>query len=129
MHKPMCSLNCSCSSFFLCTRALKTMLIQQYTSLLCKPVIMFAINIVLQNLFAEIMYSNFTQIQIVHSLEKTSSECSDSSFEICLCACRHLHNCSLSLHSCGTDLLHWCNLHFTHTGIASCWFSKFTACV
>ena len=54
-RKAVCSLTCSCGSFFLCTRALKTMLIQHYTRLVCKPVIAFAINIVLQNLFAEIM--------------------------------------------------------------------------
>ena len=102
------SLNCSCSSFFLtvCTRAWKAMLIQQYTGLLCKPVIVFAMNIVLQNLFAEIMYSNFTQIQMlrkVYSTERNSSECSGSSFEICLYARCHLHNCILVGQICSTS--------------------------
>ena len=62
--KPICSLYCSCSFLFLtvCTRAWKTMPIQQYAGLLCKPVIVFAINIVLQNLFAEI--SNSTQLHV-----------------------------------------------------------------
>ena len=34
--------------------------------------------------------------------------------EICLGTCCHHLNCSLQLHSRGTDLLHWCQLHFNH---------------
>ena len=33
-----------------------------------------------------------------------------------VCARCHLHNCSHQLHSLGTDHLHQCQLHFSHTG-------------
>ena len=85
------------SSFFPCTRAWKTMQIQQCTGLLynLQPIIVFAaINTCVAKKFfrnnEEKLYRN---TDIEKYTEK--NECYDSSSEICLRACCHLHNCRL----------------------------------